>query len=87
MQGMAELPTNRVDRFFEETVHDYLFFPQCNPMIIDLVSININRGRDHGVPAYIYFVEYCSGVHIECWEDLYQFIEEDFVEELKTIYK
>lgn len=58
-----------------------------DPGIEDLAQTTIRRGREHGVPGYIYFVEYCSGVQLKNWEDFIKFIPKDYVLKLAAVYK
>ena len=51
------------------------------------MGTDIGRGRDHGIPAYVYYVQYCTGIRITCWEDLYELIEPGIVQQLRAIYK
>ncbi|KAK3108739.1 hypothetical protein FSP39_014520 [Pinctada imbricata] len=44
----------RVDSSFESAIRNTLFGT------LDLTSLNIQRGRDHGVPAYVHFRRYCG---------------------------
>ncbi|KAK3109071.1 hypothetical protein FSP39_022276 [Pinctada imbricata] len=44
----------KVDRFFESSIRNTLFG------ITDLTSLNIQRGRDHGVAPYIEYRRYCG---------------------------
>ena len=85
--GLISVPAGAVDPFIVADVHDYLLFTPKEPSIKDLPAFTINRGRDHGVPAYVYYVQYCSGVVIKSWTDLNQFIPEDYVKRLATVYK
>ncbi len=39
----------------------------------DLASINIQRGRDHGIPSYKKYAEMCGLGPINDWADLYLF--------------
>ena len=36
----------------------------------DLLAINIQRGRDHGLPSYVTALKDCSAKDIKSWEDL-----------------
>lgn len=44
---------------------------------IDLSSIDIHRGRDHGVPPFYHYVELCQSVKITSWSDLKIVISEE----------
>ncbi|CAG2168134.1 unnamed protein product [Oppiella nova] len=93
IEGQSE---NSVDPFIVTDVKDFLFFnPRTTtngkmvitqPSVIDLSAININRGREHGVAGYIYYLEYCTGVAIKSWSDLTQFISDSRIQRLKSVY-
>ena len=85
--GLVSVPARAVDPFIVADVHDYLLFSANKPKINDLPALTINRGRDHGVPAYVHYVQYCTGIQIKSWTDLNQFIPEDYVKRMATIYK
>ncbi|XP_017492499.1 PREDICTED: peroxidase-like protein 3 [Rhagoletis zephyria] len=87
LRGLLEEPSNVPDQFVVTDVKDFLFFNPRNPAIIDLPAINVNRGREHGVPAYVYFLEYCTGAKITGWADLIRFIPEERIKELQSVYR
>ena len=99
MRGLIEAePDNQVDPFIVTDVKDFLFFnPRTTtnnkgmvitqPAVIDLSAININRGREHGVAGYIYYLEYCTGASIKGWGDLKQFIPSERLERLRAVYR
>lgn len=86
LRGLLQEPSNTVDPFVVSDVKNFLSFNPRNPVIVDLPAININRGREHGVPAYVYFVEYCTGNKVTSWADLTKFIPEARVKELQSVY-
>ena len=45
-------------------------FANHNNFGLDLVALNLQRGRDHGLPSYIRWREYCGLKPIFFWEDL-----------------
>lgn len=57
------------------------------PGVIDLSAININRGREHGVAGYIYYLEYCTGANIKGWSDLKPFIPDSKLDRLRSVYR
>jgi hypothetical protein len=68
-------------------VHQFLFFDPRSPSVIDLANANIARGRDHGVPGYVYYVEYCTGIELKKWEDFHKLIPGEYVKKMAIYYK
>ncbi|KAI9553142.1 hypothetical protein GHT06_021035 [Daphnia sinensis] len=53
----------------------------------DLVAIAIQRGREHGIPSYNEFREFCGMPKVQSFDELiYEFVQED-IDLLKTAYK
>ncbi|XP_071090170.1 salivary peroxidase/catechol oxidase-like [Haliotis cracherodii] len=59
LTGMVSDTSQRTDVFFSNGVSDHLFEKADRPPL-DLVSLNINRGRDHGLPPYTAFKSFCA---------------------------
>lgn len=51
-------------------VTNHLYQPRGNQSGLDLASLNINRGRDHGIPSYTTLVEFCGGPRITTWSQV-----------------
>jgi len=58
LQGMAFQPSQKVDRFIVQSLSNLLF--QSGGVGTDLASINIQRGRDQGIPGYNQFRSSCG---------------------------
>ena len=62
--GLLNQPSAKFDGSVVDTLHNHLFeFESEDGSIIalDLPATNINRGRDHGIPSYSKYVEWCHG--------------------------
>ena len=55
-------------------VSNQLFRAQDKPFGFDLVSLNIQRGRDHGLPTYAETAEACGLAKPKSFDDLIPFM-------------
>lgn len=53
---------------------------------IDLMSLDLMRGRDVGVVPYNKCFKKCLGIEIRCWKDLKPFISEEYWPMLQKMY-
>ena len=68
---------------------------------VDLAALNIQRGRDHGLPGYSEYKHFCSkdllkksvnlrsrinSPPVDSFEDLYDTIDQDIIAKLKEVY-
>ena len=44
-------------------------------MALDLAAVNIQRGRDHGLPSYADYREWCGFGQTHSWHDLSDHIQ------------
>ena len=54
---------------------------------LDLVSLNIQRGRDHGLAAYGEWRKHCRLPSVDTWHDLEKAVDATSFEGLKAIYR
>lgn len=53
---------------------------------MDGLSLDIQRGRDHGLPPYVDCREYCGLSKVSRFEDLASSIPEDTLQDLRSVY-
>lgn len=89
-RGFLKDPAMKVDRWFTDDLSKHLFETMDDfgrPFHFDLVATNIQRGRDHGFPAYVKFREFCRLTPIRSWQEMRNFIQPDVVDIFMTLYK
>ena len=65
----------------------YIIFVSLCIYILDIVSLNIQRGRDHQIQGYPFYKKVCGLGDTEKWDDLKDLIPEEDVHKLKHAYK
>lgn len=83
-------PIAKSDPFFSKEVTDKLFqnpIPQTpRKHGLDLVSLNIQRGRDHGLPAYPEWRKHCNLPPTNTWEQMRGAVDSVSYKNLKKLY-
>ena len=84
--GLATQPRQKYDNIFTEEVTNHLFQGKNKSFGMDLVALNIQRGRDHGLPGYNAFRELCGLGRVRDFDLLADIIPSKIVDRLKMIY-
>ena len=75
------------DNIFSENVINRLFeTDDPDKIALDLVALNIQRGRDHGLPGYTAYREELGNPKPRSFDDLDQ-IDSNLIEKLKNLYR
>ena len=70
-RGLVATPMETLDQFITGEVTNHLFEDRKIPFSgIDLVALNIQRGRDHGIPSYNNYRALCNLKRAQTWDDL-----------------
>lgn len=77
------------DPYFTTELTEKLFAKDASPVVcgLDLVSLNIQRGRDHGLPAYHEWRKHCRLPRTDTWEELSKAIDSQSFKTIRKIYK
>lgn len=65
----------------------FFIFPIAFPFGLDLAAINIQRGRDHGLPPYTSWRQPCGLTTIRSWEDLETILGPRSTQKLRQAYR
>lgn len=87
INGLLSRPSGAVDPWITNDVRNHLYQSHKEHSGGDLAATNIWRGRDHGLPGYTHYVEYCFNYKIRTWKDLSLFIPYYTINQLKKIYR
>ncbi|XP_023222058.1 chorion peroxidase-like isoform X1 [Centruroides sculpturatus] len=76
------------DRFVANSVARHLFQSENDTVGLDLPTINIQRGRDHGLPGYKFYVEKTHNFRIDDFDHLHKYglMSRRTAEELQVLY-
>lgn len=87
MLGFCNQPSQRRDEFVSEELTNHLFqSPGGRPFGMDLAAINVQRGRDHGLPPFTAWRTPCGLSQIKNWSDLEKVFAADSVQRFKSLY-
>lgn len=91
IEGAINQPLAKFDPYFTSELSERLFEnPKPSPghlCGLDLVSLNIQRGRDHGLPGYNEWRKHCKLPSVETWDKLEKIIDAESFKTMKAIFK
>ncbi|XP_018495360.1 peroxidase [Galendromus occidentalis] len=85
--GLINTPAQTYDPFITQEVTEHLFQNPEEPFGRDLISINLQRAREHGVPGYNAFREWCGLGRVDTFEELEPFLNNGTALRYSKIYK
>ena len=74
-----------VDNHFVESIVNHLFTD--GNLGIDLIALNTQRGRDHGLPGYTQYRKACEVGDAKSFDDLASNVSPKNIERLKSVYQ
>lgn len=77
------------DPFFTKELTQKLFVHDASPQLcgLDLVSLNIQRGRDHGLNGYPEWRKHCHLSPVNTWEEMEKIVDPISFKRIHEIYK
>lgn len=86
IRGLSFQSSQSYDRFFTKQITDHLFQGSSLNFGLDLVALNLQRGRDHGLPPYNDWREVCGLKRARTWNDLESLMDVESIERLSNLY-
>ena len=86
LMGLGTQGCQKFDNLFSKQVSNHLFQSKTEKFGMDLVALNIQRGRDHGLPGYNAYRSLCGLPRAFKFADLADVIKQDIIEELTEVY-
>lgn len=84
--GLSVTPSQNFDSYVTKELTHHLFEPPGLGFGLDLIALNIQRGRDHGLPGYNKWREFCGLPKAESFEQLASYINPTVADELSKLY-
>uniref|UniRef100_A0A1I7U2D7 Peroxidase n=1 Tax=Caenorhabditis tropicalis TaxID=1561998 RepID=A0A1I7U2D7_9PELO len=87
MNGMVRLPAMKSDRYFSSGIRNQMFeIRGRNGSGVDLVSINIQRGRDMGLFPYVQYRQLVGLPQVTNFADLNTTFSQENIQALRNVY-
>jgi hypothetical protein len=88
LRGLLTTSIETLDNSITQEVTNHLFEDSKKPFSgMDLISLNLQRARDHGIPPYNYYREKCNLTRAKTFEDLSNEISANLIDRLKKVYE
>lgn len=84
IRSMATEKSEKADFYYSKDLTNYLY---GNGKIgLDIVSLDIQRGRDHGLPSYTAYRAKCGLPMVNTFQELADFMSRETIDSLSKIY-
>ena len=87
MFGLIGNLSETVDTKFSASIGRDLFIPPLEKGFQNLAALNIQRGRDHGIPSYTTLVRFCHNRRVKTFRDFREIRNKTARRRLREVYK
>ncbi|XP_071518340.1 salivary peroxidase/catechol oxidase-like [Panulirus ornatus] len=87
LRGLSTQPAQKVDNFVSQALTNRLFETPEMPFGMDLVALNIQRGRDHAIAPYNTLRAACGLPRAKTFEDLLDVMPREVVRAFQQVYE
>ncbi|CAL4123854.1 unnamed protein product [Meganyctiphanes norvegica] len=85
LRGLSKQPSEQFDHFFTEELTNKLFAGN-RAFGMDLVALNIQRGRDHGLPDYNSWRKICGLPKVTTFQGFRDVMDNSVIKQLESMY-
>lgn len=85
--GLINTPSQKYDPFITREVSNHLFEQPNDGFGMDLPALNLQRGREHAVPGYNIWREWCGLPRAHNFDDLEPFLQNGTAHKYSLLYK
>ena len=87
MRGLVSTPMENQDQFLSGEITNHLFEERRIPFSgLDLAALNIQRGRDHGLPGYNAYRKACGLRSLTDWSQRPTELNEEMWTKIEEVY-
>ncbi|KAI1290128.1 Peroxidase [Halotydeus destructor] len=87
LNALTGQPTQTFDNFFTKEITEHLFQEEHLDFGMDLISLNIQRGREHGLPGYNHYRQLCGQRAASSFEELNKVMRHGAAEVFSKLYR
>lgn len=87
LMGLMNQVAQAMDDSITQEVTNHLFKKEGNRFGMDLVSFNMQRGREFGIPGYMEFRKFCGLPVSSTWEEMYGSMSNETVYRYQSIFE
>lgn len=87
LMGLMNQVAQAMDDSITQEVTNHLFKKDGNRFGMDLVSFNMQRGREFGVPGYMEFRKFCGLPIFNSWEEMAATMTNETIYRYQSIFE
>ncbi|EEC04515.1 oxidase/peroxidase, putative, partial [Ixodes scapularis] len=87
VRGLLRQSSQDYDSFVTIGVSQHLYRLRNESYGLDLIALNLQRGREHGLRPYIDYLTYCTGHVVNSFDDLLRYIPAKVVNQYISLYE
>lgn len=85
--GLLNTPVQNYDPYISKEISNHLFQAPNEHFGLDLPALNLARSREHGVPGYNFYREWCGLGRARTFEELSPLLQNNTAYLYSTLYK